>query len=462
MLSGRSAVGAWPWVLAAVCSVACAAGDAAAPQVAKVSGAISLDNGRQINGRQINGRQINGTVAVGYVTSVSLVGVTLDGQPLEAVTLEDGVFSGAGRARRDLVGAVFKASISDGGEVPVRIDATRVGALAVTGYDVSYMGVDGWTPLCGVDGETPVEAYAIDAVWSLAEGVPGGGARSVVPGRFTFACANAALGKCVALGYVPWRVAHGTSLVAAHQSCARALRADYCGDGRSGTIDGWTLNLYDSLGVQRDTENDYEWMFEAVWSPEGALCVDEYRAFELVVTEEVPTCVLDRVRQPCPATGLRLTSEFSSRGLIDVVDEIVALNEGAPLSDKLEDALAKLEEGFAIMGDHQASLGDAVSSFSIANGDLEAAVDDQLLATSYGLGLMNRITGVARHLAVRTMSDHACDADSVKLAEAQTELARGDSERAAARHRDACAAYKDAIDLAGDAGGRPCPPAPPR
>ena len=46
--------------------------------------------------------------------------------------------------------------------------------------------------------------------------------------------------------------------------------ADYFGDGRSFTVDGALLNLYDGLGIQEDTE---AWSFEAEWGPEGARCV---------------------------------------------------------------------------------------------------------------------------------------------------------------------------------------------
>src|SRR5262249_49095120 len=88
-------------------------------------------------------------------------------------------------------------------------------------------------------------------------------------------CLRSAIGKCVLLGYKPWKSVDGTSLEPYHQTCVRLLRADFCGDGMAYTIDGRLLNLYDRLNIQRDTE---PWNFEAEWDTDGARCMtDEHR-----------------------------------------------------------------------------------------------------------------------------------------------------------------------------------------
>jgi hypothetical protein len=92
-----------------------------------------------------------------------------------------------------------------------------------------------------------------------------GGARLSASGEvITFACENAALGECAdKLGFRPWqrrwtRVCLPTNadcrwqaqdLTAYHQACTRMIRADYCGDGRSHTISGTAIDLYDKLGL---------------------------------------------------------------------------------------------------------------------------------------------------------------------------------------------------------------------
>ena len=48
----------------------------------------------------------------------------------------------------------------------------------------------------------------------------------------------------------------------------RMIRADYCGDGTSWTVNGRTIDLYDGLGINVDTS---AWTFEAEWTPSGAV-----------------------------------------------------------------------------------------------------------------------------------------------------------------------------------------------
>ena len=60
-----------------------------------------------------------------------------------------------------------------------------------------------------------------------------------------------------------------------HQhACVRMLRADYCGDGVSHTVNGTPINIYDNAGLQADTES---WLIDGEWGPDGARCFNNYR-----------------------------------------------------------------------------------------------------------------------------------------------------------------------------------------
>ena len=71
------------------------------------------------------------------------------------------------------------------------------------------------------------------------------------------------------------------------------MRADYCGDGRSFTVDGTPINIYDRLNIQEDTE---EWRFEARWNTDGAMCVDQPRQH---LPRPLPGCIAVRHDPRC-------------------------------------------------------------------------------------------------------------------------------------------------------------------
>ncbi len=418
-------------------------------------------NGMSINGMSINGMSINGMSINGMsINGMSINGMSINGGQLSGVRADGQPLSGKG-----LVGASLTGTLSSGGTLPMRIESAAKlpgDNKDVWAYGVSYADGRVWAPLCGTSAGGPVLAVPLAGTWDLGVGATGG---SWTPSdtSFTFACRGAALAKCVELGYKPWKSVGGVSLRDHHQACTRMLRADYCGNGQPGTINGWSVNLYDNLGVQKDTESGNEWVFEAQWSPSGAACVNEYRLLELVVSGDVPSCALDKISTTCEASGFSggaiLRSEYSSAGVVGLVEDLVDQNPGTALADKVEDALVSLEEAFdALRGGAKERL-KAANYFVSANGDLEAAVKDKLLTAGYGNGLLNRITGVARHQATSAAAENACGAKSrSKLTEAASYLAKGDSLRAAGRHKDASDAYKTSVVLAQDAGGKRCQP----
>lgn len=212
-------------------------------------------NGMSPNGMSPNGISLNGMSPNGMSPNGTPLGVALTGTPL----------SGEG-----LVGSTWTGLVSDGTTISIRIDeaAHGVGDNAdVWSYRMSAS-VDGaWQPLCVDRSGAAIFADTVSGTWNLAEGVPGGGAYHPETSEFTVACRGSAIAKCVELGYKPW-TGHVPELAA----CVRALRADYCGDGTPFTVDGTLVNIFDDAGVQADT---MDWVPEAAWSADGALCVSK-------------------------------------------------------------------------------------------------------------------------------------------------------------------------------------------
>ena len=395
------------------------------------------------------------------LNGMSLNGMSLNGSELAGVTAGGQVVSGTG-----LVGATLNGVVSNGASLPMRVDAAATLPAPnadVWAYAVSYRVDDGvWRPLCGTSAGEPVLAVPLAGSWDYGVG-PAGGSWTASSSSFTLACRGTALSKCVELGYKPWQTVGGVSLRDHHQTCTRVLRADYCGNGQPGTFNGWQINLHDPIGVQADTENGPTWVFEAEWSPSGALCVDEYRALELVVGGDVPTCALEKLSDTCGegsfSAGALMRSESNAAGLSGVVAQLVSLNPGTPLADKVEQALASLENAFAELALSPPARDEAVGYFAIASGDLEEAIADDLLEAGYGGGLLNRIAGVARHQAKSAIVANQCSpAQGGELTAAWSNLVQADVFRAAGRFEDACAKYGLAVVLAEGAGGVPCAP----
>ena len=219
-------------------------------------------NGKSLNGKSLNGKSLNG---------VSLSGVTLSGVAITNVTLSATVFSGKkdGKAfsGASFVGTTWTGTLSDGTQATVRIDSRTALAAPNTdvyAYGVSYLSGSSWIPMCE---SASILAIPLNGTWNYAQGVAGGGSWTASSTSFTFACRGAAIAKCVELGYKPWKTVGGTLLQNHHVACTRLLRADYCGDGNSWTVDGTMVNLYDGKGVQTDSD---AWSVEADWTATGA------------------------------------------------------------------------------------------------------------------------------------------------------------------------------------------------
>lgn len=252
--------------------------------------------GHGLNGRSFNGKLLDGRM----VSSVSLDNVLLQngkGHDLELVDTQFGLSQGnsqkggKGKAQAKLSqnklvaapGLIFTAMLDDGDQVLLRVESVAAAGApspSYLRYVVSYAGENGWQSLCqsGDDGQ-PGFAIPLNGQWDYREGVQGGGDFLADSASFTFACEGHVLAKCVDMGYAPWADgklcdSNGKHCVSAnlapwHQACTRAMRADYCGDGRSWTLDGTLVAVRDGIGIRTDMDS---WGLEAEWDQNGARC----------------------------------------------------------------------------------------------------------------------------------------------------------------------------------------------
>ncbi|HEU4409267.1 MAG TPA: ADYC domain-containing protein [Polyangiaceae bacterium] len=216
-------------------------------------------NGTLLNGIATNGTELAGVAVTGVgVNATVFTGRTIDGTPMSGPAF---------------VGTTMNGIKPDNTVLKIRIDAmTALPApnADLYGYTVSFDGVNGAKEyICGLDpAGQPVQAIPIMGTWNYGQGVTGGGSFTPSTTMFTFACRGMAIGKCIELGYRPWQAIAGGGTLQNHlNACTRALRADYCGNGKSYTLNGTVINLYDVVSVQADTES---WPVEAEWTANGA------------------------------------------------------------------------------------------------------------------------------------------------------------------------------------------------
>jgi hypothetical protein len=227
-------------------------------------------NGTSFNGTSLNGTSFNGTSFNGTsYNGTSLNGTSLNGTSLNGTSFNGTSYNGTSYNGTSFNGATFTGQISNGSIVGVHVDDVDPldsGANSdVLVYALSAELDGGWVRLCGDEPDgSAVRAIPLAGQWDSTTGAYSTGGDAV-----TWACRHSSIAKCVEMGYKPWS-GYGDQLLA----CVRMLRADYCGDGVSHTVNGTLINVYDSLGIQTDTES---WPVDAAWTPNGATCVNNVR-----------------------------------------------------------------------------------------------------------------------------------------------------------------------------------------
>jgi hypothetical protein len=257
----------------------------------------TTQNGISVNGISVNGTSMNGTSLAGAnlngttLVAVNAVGATPSGAPIAANVSAAPPLSGG-----TLVGSTWNGTASNGASVALRVDRAERGTgdnQDLWFYAVSYRTQSGWSPLCGVDSAgLPVLAVSAQGTWTTNGSDTAYYAADST--AFTLSCRGRTIAKCVELGYKPY-----DGYTAELASCVRLLRGDFCGSGAAYTVDGNTLNMYDGVGVQADTE---AWTPEAEWTPAGARCINSNNAarYELAVAKD-PKCIKILMSSDCGA-----------------------------------------------------------------------------------------------------------------------------------------------------------------
>jgi hypothetical protein len=265
-------------------------GCVAEPDETELSAEIQAPNGMSVNGTSLNGVSVNGTTLNGMsVNGISLNGMTVNGMSVNGASATgsqlSGVSGGAQLTGAALVGATLSAQLSDWSTLVLRIDGTAMLPAPnadLRTYTITYQTSAGWKPLC----PNANEALMFPGTWNL-----GTVRHQWDSNMFSLACRGSTFAKCAELGY------KGDNLLDTyHQACTRALRADYCGDGVSHTINGTEINIFDKLGRQLDT---LSWTVESNWTPDGATCINKARVLTSLVEPDVPSCIAERARMPC-------------------------------------------------------------------------------------------------------------------------------------------------------------------
>lgn len=227
-------------------------------------------------------RQVEKDETSSVLVSVSLGELQLSGGEKKQVRLEGGRLEVPGLTTQGLIGAVLEGTSSEAEPVEVAICGAEPSPEdeRMVWYHVQLWNAEkaSWeNPCVATSRMLNPRALAVPGVWNER------GARQDIPGRFTFACENGAIAKCVDWGYRPWARKDGLALTELHQACTRMARADYCGDGRSHTHQNTFIDMYDNLGLLTPaTQAVAGWdpmkaSFEAAWAPDGAQCLARTR-----------------------------------------------------------------------------------------------------------------------------------------------------------------------------------------
>jgi hypothetical protein len=279
------------------------------PDIGQTSQEVTVGNGVYLNGVYLNGVYLNG---------VYLNGVYLNGTALSGTSLLGTALSG-----QDFVGAQLDATLSDGTPVVLRVDTVEPSAgdpeILFHTLSLASSPLGPWSPLCGADASgAALRAIAVSGRWDYATGAK---VQDQYQGVVTIACRGGAIAKCLEMAYKPWKTlsvcegaglnCQSVNLEKHHQACTRLVRADYCGNGTSFTVNGTPVNIYDAVGVQTD---DQGWSVEAEWGIDGARCLSSQNRYG----GQIPACADEvedaELERACGergfAQGVLLISEF--------------------------------------------------------------------------------------------------------------------------------------------------------
>ena len=139
--------------------------------------------------------------------------------------------------------------------------------------------------------------------------------------------------------------------------------------------------------------------------------------------------------------------------VIDDFQGIVADPSTDPdLADRVQDAIAELQDALDELNETPPDNADAVGSIGNSVEELQDAIDEGLDPTQ-ATQLMDQLAGIARQIAVDAIDQAASTpgSDPDAIQEAQDLLAEGDTLRVAGAFEDAVEIFEEAVDEAEDA-----------
>ena len=261
-------------------------------------------NSAEVNGRAIRELNLDGQVnqsgvrIVGFIAPAGLLG----NYKLDVVD-DELVAVGAGPTLRGhaLIGATIVVKPSGLLALPLpitilgydEIPSWAAGAPPVATYALLYPDLGSLLGLRNVCNGDLLDTLATAAT------VLGGetydlASKTVQPDRarwLTIACAGSAAAKLRLLGYGPQSDFDGEgnpATVAQRQATLKMITADYCGTGESYTQNGTPLLWENADGTVQPTGS--AGAREAVWSADGALCLDATRIAGAAVGCALPSC----------------------------------------------------------------------------------------------------------------------------------------------------------------------------
>lgn len=192
--------------------------------------------------------------------------------PVYGVHVEDGILYGHDALNNQYSGAAFVESVWT-----VELEQTdEVVEMSIDSFTPSpsaarytFVGGNGSIPnddkgfTCDIDPET--EEYSVVLFQDL-DVDPQTGTHLQRPNTIYFGCLSGSVGKAAMWGYSPWNADDD-----GHQAASRAVRADFCGDGTSYTIEGTPLQVSDVYDIRHFSKE--EKATEALWGPAGAECI---------------------------------------------------------------------------------------------------------------------------------------------------------------------------------------------
>lgn len=212
---------------------------------------------------------------------------------------------GSYATNKELIGAMLVASNENGIKETYRIDSIEgfksefAGDIFIYTFSTKDPQTGKWQNFCKPDRYGQTKAFPIGGYWDKK------GNHIASKNEYLITCMGATIGKCVLWGYAPWKTTKdGDSLWKYHQACTRMIRADYCGNGRSHTLDGTRIELWDRLNIQTDT-HEKGLSFEAAWNEHGAVCLKKTRIPHMArlqdIFKECPQKFKDLTRhKKCP------------------------------------------------------------------------------------------------------------------------------------------------------------------